>query len=117
MTDSLRALKFLVIGMGVAIAVGVAVVVVTIIQRASASWEDARSATPAVEAAASDAAPRPGFGTRTLDVPRGGRIVDMTAEGDRLFIRLETPEGARRIVVLDAATGVRLGAFEVRESP
>ena len=38
MTDSLRALKFLVIGMGVAIVVGTAVVVATIVQRAGAGW-------------------------------------------------------------------------------
>ncbi len=117
MTDSLRALKFLVIGMGVAIVVGTAVVVVTIVQRAGAGWGDIRSAEATMETAAPDATPRPGFGTRTLDVPRGGRIVDMIAEGDRLFVRLETSEGARRIVVLDTATGARLGAFEVRESP
>ena len=116
-TGSLRALKLLVIGMGVAIVIGVAVVIVTIVQRAGAGWGDVQTARPAVETAVSDAAPRPGFGTRTLDAPRGGRIVDMIAEGDRLFVRLETPEGARRIVVLDTVTGARLGAFEVRESP
>lgn len=117
MTDSLRALKFLVIGMGVAIVVGTAVVVATIVQRAGAGWGDARSTGSAIEAAAPDAAPHPVFGTRTLDAPRGGRIVDMIAEGDRLFVRLETPEGTPRIVVLDTATGARLGTFEVRESP
>lgn len=117
MTDSLRALKFLVIGMGVAIIVGTAVVVATIVQRADAGWGDARSTGSAVETAAPGAASHPGFGTRTLDVPRGGRIVDMIAEGDRLFVRLETSEGTPRIVVLDTATGARLGTFEVRESP
>ena len=117
MTDSLRALKFLVIGMGVAIIVGTAVVVATIVQRVGAGWEDARSTGSAIEATAPDAASHPGFGTRTLDVPRGGRIVDMFAEGGRLFVRLETSEGTPRIVVLDTGTGARLGTFEVRESP
>ena len=50
-------------------------------------------------------------------MPRGGRIVDMIAEGGRLFVRLETSAGTPRIVVLDTATGARLGTFEVRESP
>ena len=117
MTDSLRALKFLVIGMGVAIVVGTAVVVATIVQRVGAGWGDARSTGSTVEATAPGAVSHPGFGTRTLDVPRGGRIVDMIAEGDRLFVRLETSAGTPRIVVLDTATGARLGTFEVRESP
>lgn len=117
MTDNLRALKLLVIGMGVAIIVGTVVVVATIVQRVGAGWGDARSTGSVIEATAPDAAAHPGFGTRTLDVPRGGRIVDMIAEGDRLFVRLETSEGPPRIVVLDTATGARLGTFEVRESP
>lgn len=117
MTDSLRALKFLVIAMGVVIIIGTAVVVVTIFHRASTGWGGGQPVGPAVEVAASGAAPGSGFGTRTLDVPRGSRIVDMIAEGDRLFVRLEMSEGAHRIIVLDTVTGARLGEFEVRGSP
>lgn len=117
MTDSLRALKFLVIAMGVVIIIGTAVVVVTIFQRASTGWGGDQPVGPAIEVVASDAAPSSGFGTRTLDVPRSSRIVDMAAEGDRLFIHLETSGGGHRIVVLDTATGVRLGAFDIREAP
>ncbi len=117
MTDSLRALRFLVIAMGVAIVVGTAVVVVTIFQRASTGWGDAQPAEPAVETAASDAVPHSGFGIRMLDVPRGSRVVDMAADGNRLIVHLEMSGGGRRIVVLDTATGARLGAFEVREVP
>lgn len=117
MTDSLRALKFLVIAMGVVIIIGTAVVVITIFQRASTGWGGNQQVRPAIEVAASDAAPSPGFGIRTIDVPRGSRIVDMIAEGDRLFVRLEMSEGTHRIIVLDTVTGGRLGEFEVRGAP
>jgi len=58
-----------------------------------------------------------GFGTRTLEVPRGSRIVSMVAEGDRLIVRLERDGGGRQILILDTMTGARLGTFEVREAP
>jgi len=92
-------------------------VAVTIVQRPGAKWGDSGPAESAAGTVASEAASRSGFGTRTLDVPRSSRIVDMAAEGDRLFIHLETSGGGHRIVVLDTATGVRLGAFDIREAP
>lgn len=117
MTDSLRALKFLVIAMGVVIVIGTAVVVVTIFQRASAKWTEDSRVGRAEEGTSPSVAIRTGFGTRTLEVPRGSRIVGMVAEGDRLIVRLELTDGARRILVLDTMTGARLGTFEVREAP
>ena len=117
MTDSLRALKFLVIAMGVVIVVGTAVVVITIFQRAAAPGSDAVSAERAERRGPARPEARGGFGTQQLEIPRGSRIADMIAEDDRLILRLELADGTRRIVVLDTESGARLGTFEIRESP
>ena len=117
MTDSLRALKILVIAMGVVIVIGTAVVVITIFQRAGAKWSEDGAAGQIERVAAPDSAAPTGFGTRTLEVPRGSRIVGMVAQGNRLIVRLELTDGGRRILILDTMTGANLGAFEVREAP
>lgn len=114
MTDSLRALKFLVIAMGVVIVIGTGVVVITIFLRAGAKLADDGLAG---QATVPGTVVSTGFGTRTLEVPRGSRIVSMVAEGDRLIVRLEGAGGGRQILILDTMTGARLGTFEVREAP
>ena len=96
----LRALKILVVAMGVAIVAGVAVVVVTVYNRAV---EKARAA----EAAA--AAP----GEVSVPIPAGHRAVSVSADGGRLYVHLE-PEAAgapASILVLDAASGAEIGRF------
>tara|TARA_A100001037_G_scaffold101034_2_gene92050 strand:- start:1743 stop:2108 length:366 start_codon:yes stop_codon:yes gene_type:complete len=121
MTDSLRALKILVIAMGVVIVIGTAVVIITIIQRASANWGDA-PANQVDQLSTSrttplDSTPLTGFGTRTLEIPRDSEIVDMVAQGDRLIVRLKLADGSRQILVLDMMTGARIGVFELRQGP
>ena len=117
MTDSLRALKFLVIAMGAVIVIGTGVVIITIIQRASAKLSDESPATQASEASTPERTPPTGFGSRTLEVPHGSRIVKMVAEGNRLIVRLDVSGGGRQIIILDTMTGARLGTIEVREAP
>lgn len=117
MTDSLRALKFLVIAMGAVIVIGTAVLVITIIQRVGAKLTDDGPASQVGQAAAPESTAPKGFGSRTLDVPRGSRIVNMVAEGNRLIVRLDVAGGGRQILILDTMTGARLGTFEVREAP
>ena len=117
MTDSLRALKFLVIAMGAVILIGTGVVIITIIQRASAKLSDEGPATPASEAFTPEYTSPTGFGSRTLEVPRDSRIVNMVAAGDHLIVRVEVAGGGYQIIILDIISGVRLGLFDFREAP
>lgn len=96
----MRALKILVIVMGVMIVVGVAVLVSVIIGR--------------VSGAASTARP---FVGAPIDLPPGARIEGMTADANRLVLRLALPDGASELVVIDLATGARLGTIPLRAPP
>ena len=95
----MRALKILVVVMGVMLVVGFAALVALIAGRISRGG-------PAGTAAH-------GFGSPPIDVPRGARIEAMTAVADRLILALELPDGGRQLVVIDLATGVRLGTIEL----
>ena len=99
----MRGLKILVVGLGVMIVVTFAVLVAVIagrLSRGGGPTSAARSFPPA-----------------TLDLPRGARIETMAAGADRLVLELALPEGGRRLVVVDMATGARLGVIEVRTAP
>jgi hypothetical protein len=41
----------------------------------------------------------------------------MTATPDRLILDLALPNGDRQLVVIDLATGARLGSIELRAQP
>jgi hypothetical protein len=98
----MRALKILVIVMGVMLVVGFAALVAVIAGRVSRG--------PAATAAH-------GFGSQAIDIPRGARIEAMTTGSDRLILALELPEGGRQLVVIDLAKGVRLGTIELHQVP
>lgn len=99
----MRALKILVIVMGVMLVVGFAALVVVIAGRMSRGG-------PAPTAAH-------GFAGASIEIPRGARIEAMTAGPDRLILALALPEGGRQLVVIDLAKGVRLGTIELRPVP
>ena len=99
----MRALKILVVVMGVMLVVGFAALVVVIAGRVSRGG-------PAATAA-------PGFGSSALDVPRGARVEAMTAGSDRLILALELADGERQLVVIDLVKGVRLGTIELHPVP
>ena len=99
----MRALKVLVVVMGVMLVVGFAVLVVVIAGRVSRGR-------PAATAAH-------GFGSPVIDIPRGARIEAMTAGPDRLILALALPDGGRQLVVIDLAKGIRLGTIELRPIP
>ena len=48
-----------------------------------------------------------------VELPAGGRIVDMTAAGDRLVLRVALPDASERLVVVDLARGRQLGTLAV----
>lgn len=99
----MRALRIFVVVMGVVLVVGFGVVFAIIAGRLSRR-----------EAATS---PAHGFAKATLDLPRGARIAAMTTAPDRLILELALPGGGGQIVVLDLATGARLGTIALRSSP
>ena len=73
---------------------------------------------------AGPARPRIGLEMRDLAIVedgvmivRGARIEAMTVGADRLVLALALPEGGRQLVVIDLATGTRLGAIELHATP
>ena len=99
----MRALKVLVVVMGVMLVVGFGALVVVIAGRVSRGG-------PAAPAAH-------GFAAPPIDIPRGARIEAMTAGPDRLILALALPEGGRQLVVIDLAKGIRLGTIELHPVP
>ncbi len=98
----MRGLKALVIGMGILIVIGLAVVVVTIAKRTSDRSGGGADTAPTGRVFATDVA-----------IPAGARVVETTADGGRVLVRLALPGGKSRILVIDAATGRRLGTIDL----
>lgn len=99
----MRAIKVLVVVMGVMLVVGFAALIVAIAARMS------RSGSPPAAARV--------FAARPIEIPRGARIEAMTAGADRLVLGLELPEGNRQLVIIDLASGARIGTIELRAAP
>lgn len=90
--------------MGVILVVGFGAVVAVIAGRMSS------------RAAPSIGADRP-FPTAAVDIPRGARIEAMATGQNRLILDLVLANGERRVLVLDLASGTRLGTIELRSAP
>jgi hypothetical protein len=56
------------------------------------------------------------FPTTATEIPRGARVEAMTTAPNRLILDLILPDGERQLVILDAATGARLGTIELHQS-
>ena len=91
----MRALKALVIGMGVLIAVGLATVVVTIANR---TLDTDR---PPTEAA--------------FAIPPGAEVLETALDGGRVALRLRLADGTTAIHVFDLATGRRVATVRIGE--
>ena len=96
----MRALKILVVVMGVMLIGGFALLVAVVAGRLPRGATVPRS-----------------FAATAIDIPRDARIEAMTAGADRLVLELVLPEGRRQLVVVDLATGARLGTIELRAPP
>lgn len=99
----MRALKILVVVMGVMLVAGFAALVVVIAGRVSRGGPSGTAAH--------------GFAAPPIDIPRGARIEAITAAPDRLILALALPEGGMQLVVIDLAKGVRLGTIELHPVP
>jgi hypothetical protein len=94
----MRALKTLVVVMGIMLIGGFAALVAVIAGRLS-HYSPPRS-----------------FAT-AIDIPPGARIEAMAAGVDRLVLDIILPEGGRQLLVIDLTTGARLGIVELRTIP
>jgi hypothetical protein len=98
----MRGLKILVVVMGVMLIAGFAALVAGIALKVSRGGSAPVSSRP--------------FAT-SVDIPRGARVEAMTAGTDRLVLELALPDGGRQLVIIDLATGARLGAIELHAAP
>lgn len=98
--NRMRALKILVVVMGIMLIGGFAILVAVVAGRLGRSGNAARS-----------------FTATTIDIPLDARIEAMTAGTDRLVLDLVLPEGRRQLVVIDLGTGTRLGTIDLRTAP
>lgn len=96
----MRALRIFVVVMGVVLVVGFGTVLAVIAGRIARSGRAAPAEHP--------------FATTALDLPHGARIEAITAAPNRLILQLAMPDGESRLVVVDLATGARLGTIELR---
>jgi hypothetical protein len=96
----MRALKMLVVVMGIILIGGFALLIAIVAGRLSRGGTAPHS-----------------FATTTIDIPRDARIRAMTAGTDRLVLELVLPEGGRQLVVVDLSTGARLGTIELSPQP
>ncbi len=94
----MRALKIVVVTMGIMLIVGFAALVAVIAGRLSHNSASRSFAT-------------------AIDVPRGARIEAMATGVDRLVLDIILPEAGRQLLVIDLTTGARLGTIELRTAP
>jgi uncharacterized protein DUF6476 len=99
----LRPLKILVVVMGAMLVAGVVVLVVAIANRVG-------------RPAGGTAGSRP-FVAAPLDLPPGARIETMSLGSDRLALAVVLPDGERRLVIIDLASGRQLGTIPLRAGP
>ena len=99
----MRALKVLVVVMGVMILAGSAALIAVIAGRLSKGGPRTALSQPFV------AAP--------IELPAGARIETMSTGSDRLVVDIVLPDGNRRLVIIDLATGRQLGAIPLRTLP
>lgn len=98
----MRALKAVVISLGVLCLGAFGVLVYLLTARTGARPEK-----PAVSAVSGPVASR--WADIDLGMPHGSRIVTLQAAGEMLAIHLRMPDGAERVVVVDPRAGSVLG--------
>ena len=100
----MRALKVLVVVLGVLLVVGFTVVTITIMRRIG------ERPAPAAPEAAAHLAP---FGTTGVTLPGDALVMEVQGAGDRILLWLDLADGSQMLLVLDAATGTELGRIRL----
>ncbi len=113
----MRALKALVIGMGILIVAGFAVLVVGLIQRVGVGGDGdggvAGSTPRAPIAGMKSPAVSGDFGDVRVSLPAGAVVAGVSTDAGRLVVHVRLAGGASRVLVIDLATGRRLGAIDL----
>lgn len=95
----MRALKLLVVVMGVILAAGtialIAAVVIRVRNGSVASVERASAST-------------------AVALPAGARVAATEMAGDRLLVRVTLPQGGEQLLVFNLSTGARVATIELR---
>ncbi|HUC66733.1 MAG TPA: hypothetical protein VMA53_14945 [Stellaceae bacterium] len=102
----MRALKVLVVVMGVLLLGGTVALVVAVIERARQHLAEPAAVPPPP--------PGRGFGRAVVDLPAGARVIAVEPAGDRLVVRIGLAEGGEALILIDARTGAKLGTIELR---
>jgi len=98
----MKALKALVIGMGVLIFAGLVVVVVTIANRSGSPKP------PTAE---------PKGGSGTLEIPAGATVLESDLDSARVALRLRLSDGTMVLSIHDLATGKHLSTLPIAARP
>ena len=93
-TQNTRALKAVVIGLGVLIVLAAAAVVAELVRRGGR----------VVDAAGE-------YATAPVSLPPGARVIGMTGEDDALSLLVEDGDGGQRIITVDRRSGAVLGTL------
>ena len=99
----MRALKVLVIVMTVMILAGSLALIIVIAGRLSQSGAGTAPAQP--------------FAAAPIELPAGARIETIGVGSNHLVLEIVLPDGDRRLVIIDLATGRRLGAIPLHSAP
>jgi hypothetical protein len=102
----MRALKILVVVMGVMLIAGIVALGVGISYRVNHRAAPALLAVPT-------AIPPHGM-PRSVELPAGAKILGVQSDGDRVMVRLGLTDGGEELMLLDWRTGARLATFDLR---
>ncbi|MCH7889070.1 MAG: hypothetical protein IIA00_07305 [Proteobacteria bacterium] len=96
LTQTARALKAVVIILGVLIVVGATVLAVEIFRRVGQM---------------ADERPLEAFATATVSLPAGARVIDIAGGGDAVSLLVERADGRRQLITVDRRSGTVIGTL------
>jgi len=102
----MRALKILVVVLGVLLLAGVVGLGLAIVNRLNHSHPAPAPATARAMA--------PGGAPRFVTLPAGAKILGAQSDGDRVMIRVGLADGSERLMLLDWKTGAVLSTLNLR---
>jgi hypothetical protein len=97
----MRALKILVVAMGLVLVLGSVALVIAVATRVNHP--------PSVPGSASAAS--------EIDLPAGARVSGSETSGDRLVVRVALPDGGDELLIFNLTTGARVAAIILRPKP
>jgi hypothetical protein len=103
----MRALKVLVIVMGVLLVAGIVALGFAVQYRINHPRQAPAAVAPAI-------GPAGAANAMTLDLPQGSRVVGAEASGDRLVVRVELAGGSAELIIVNLSTGVPVATVTLR---